>query len=65
MDKRVMKRAVPIIVFIIISIFGAKAAVAVEEAQYEVLKKENRFEIRYYEPRLKKNITKPDTNQKN
>lgn len=44
-----MKRATPILVFIIILSFGVNAAVAIEEAQYEVLKKENRFEIRDYE----------------
>ena len=52
LDKTAMKRAVPIIVLIIISTFGVKAAMAVEEAQYAVLKKENRFEIRYYEPHI-------------
>jgi effector-binding domain-containing protein len=43
-----MKRTLPIILLIAIFIFGVNSAMAVEEAKYNVLKKDDRFEIRDY-----------------
>jgi len=44
-----MKRKLPIILLIVIFIFGVKSVMAIEEAKYNVFKKDNRFEIRDYE----------------
>ena len=47
-----MKRTVPIILLMVIFIFGVKPVMAIEEAKYNVLKKDGRFEIRDYEPHI-------------
>jgi hypothetical protein len=47
-----MKRTLPIILLIAIFIFGVNSAMAIEEAKYNVLKKDDRFEIRDYAPKI-------------
>jgi effector-binding domain-containing protein len=47
-----MKRTVPIILFIAIFVSGVNSVMAIEEAKYNVLKKDDRFEIRDYEPQI-------------
>jgi len=47
-----MKRTIPIILLITIFTFGVTEVMATEEAKYTVIKKEDRFEIRDYEPHV-------------
>ena len=47
-----MKRILPIILLIAIFIFGVDSVMAIEEANYNVLKKDDRFEIRDYAPKI-------------
>ena len=47
-----MKLTVPIILLIAIFIFGVDSVMAIEEANYNVLKKDDRFEIRDYAPKI-------------
>ena len=47
-----MKLTVPIILLIAIFIFGVDSVMAIEEANYNVLKKDDRFEIRDYAPQI-------------
>jgi effector-binding domain-containing protein len=47
-----MKLTVPIIFLIAIFIFGVDSVMAIEEAKYNVLKKDDRFEIRDYAPQI-------------
>ena len=47
-----MKRTVSTILLILIFIFGVKSVMAIEEAKYDVLKKDNSFEIRDYKPHV-------------
>ena len=47
-----MKLTVPIILLIAIFIFGVDSVMAIEEAKYNVLKKDDRFEIRDYAPQI-------------
>ncbi|MCK7469980.1 MAG: heme-binding protein [Desulfomicrobium escambiense] len=47
-----MKRSIRIILATAVIIFGAMDAMAIEEAAYKVLKKDNRFEIRDYAPHI-------------
>jgi len=47
-----MKRSIRIILAAAVIIFGAMDAMAIEEAAYKVLKKDNGFEIRDYEPHI-------------
>jgi effector-binding domain-containing protein len=47
-----MKHSIRIILAAAIIIFGAMDAMAIEEAAYNVLKKDNRFEIRDYAPHI-------------
>ena len=47
-----MKLTVPIIFLIAIFIFGVGSVMAIEEAKYNVLKKDDRFEIRDYAPQI-------------
>jgi effector-binding domain-containing protein len=47
-----MKRTVPTILLILIFIFGVKSVMAIEEAKYDVFKKDNSFEIRVYKPHV-------------
>lgn len=47
-----MKRTVPTILLIMIFIFGVKSVMAIEEAKYDVFKKDNSFEIRDYKPHV-------------
>ena len=47
-----MKRTVPTILLILIFIFGVKSVMAIEEAKYDVFKKDNSFEIRDYKPHV-------------
>ena len=47
-----MKRTVPTILLILIFIFGVKSVMAIEEAKYDVFKKDNSFEIRDYKPNV-------------
>ena len=51
-DKIAMKRTMPIILFMAIFTFGVMEVMATEEAKYTVLKKDDRFEIRDYEPHI-------------
>ena len=45
-----MKSTLLIIFLILMFIFGVKSVMAIEEAKYNVDKKDNSFEIRDYEP---------------
>ena len=47
-----MKLTVPIILLIAIFIFGVNSVMAIEEAKYNVLKKDDRFQIRDYAPQV-------------
>jgi len=47
-----MKLTVPIILLIAIFILGTNSVMAVEEAKYNLLKKDDRFEIRDYDPQI-------------
>jgi hypothetical protein len=47
-----MKSTLLIIFLILIFIFGVKSVMAIEEAKYDVFKKDNSFEIRDYEPHV-------------
>jgi len=47
-----MKKTVPTILLILIFIFGVKSVMAIEEAKYDVFKKDNSFEIRDYKPHV-------------
>ena len=47
-----MKHLIRIILATAVIIFGAMDAMAIEEAAYKVLKKDNRFEIRDYAPHI-------------
>ena len=47
-----MKHSIRIIVATVVIIFGVMDAVAIEEAAYKMLKKENNFEIRDYAPHI-------------
>ena len=48
----VMKRTLPIILLILMFISVVKSIMAVEEAKYNLLKKDDRFEIRDYAPHV-------------
>jgi hypothetical protein len=48
----IMKHSIRIILTAAVIIFGAMDAMAIEEAAYTVLKKDNRFEIRDYSPHI-------------
>jgi hypothetical protein len=52
MEKLVMFPAIRIVVTILIIIIGATDAMAIEEATYEVVKKDGRFELRDYAPHI-------------
>ena len=47
-----MKRTVATILLILIFIFGVKPLMAIEEAKYNIFKKDNSFEIRDYKPHI-------------
>ena len=47
-----MKRTVATILLILIFIFGVKSLMAIEEAKYNIFKKDNSFEIRDYKPHI-------------
>ena len=47
-----MKHSIRIILATAVIIFGAMDAMAIEEAAYKVLRKENNFEIRDYAPHI-------------
>jgi effector-binding domain-containing protein len=47
-----MKHTIRIVLATTVIIFGATDAMAIEEAAYKVLKKENKFEIRDYAPHI-------------
>ena len=47
-----MKHLIRIILATAVIIFGSTDAMAIEEAAYKVLKKDNRFEIRDYAPTI-------------
>ena len=47
-----MKHTVQIILVIVIFIFGVKSVMAIEEAKYNILKKDGKFEIRDYAPHI-------------
>jgi len=52
LDNIAMKRTIPIILLITIFTFGVTEVMATEEAKYTVIKKDDRFEIRDYEPHV-------------
>jgi hypothetical protein len=47
-----MKRTLPIILLILMVTFGVKSVMAIEVAKYNLSKKEDRFEVRDYEPHI-------------
>lgn len=47
-----MRHSVRITAVIALIIFGAIDAMAIEEAKYEVIKKDNKFELRDYVPHI-------------
>jgi hypothetical protein len=52
MEKLVMFPAIRIVLTILVIIIGATDAMAIEEAAYQVVKKDGRFEIRDYAPHI-------------
>lgn len=48
----VIKRSIQIVIAVIVIISGAIDTMAIEEAKYKVLEKDNRFEIRDYVPHI-------------
>ena len=48
----VIKRSIQIVIAVMVIIIGAIDAMAIEEAKYKVLEKDNRFEIRDYAPHI-------------
>ena len=51
-DEITMKYTIPIILLMVIFTGGVREVMAVEEAQYSVLEKDDRFEIRDYTPHI-------------
>ena len=52
LDEITMKYTIPIVLLMLIFTLGVTEAMAVEEAKYSVLKKNDRFEIRDYAPHV-------------
>jgi hypothetical protein len=50
MEKLVMLPAIRILLTMMVIMIGATDAMAIEEAAYQVVKKEDRFEVRDYAP---------------
>lgn len=48
----VIKRSIQIVIAVMVIIIGAIDTMAIEEAKYKVLEKDNRFEIRDYAPHI-------------
>ena len=48
----VIKRSIQIVIAVIVIIIGVIDTMAIEEAKYKVLEKDNRFEIRDYAPHI-------------
>jgi hypothetical protein len=48
----VIKRSIQIVIAVMVIIIGAIDTMAIEEAKYKVLEKDNRFEIRDYAPQI-------------
>ena len=48
----VIKRSIQIVIAVMVIIIGAIDTMAIEEAKYKVLEKDNRFEIRDYVPHI-------------
>ena len=48
----VIKRSIQIVIAVMVIIIGAMDIMAIEEAKYKVLQKENGFEIRDYAPHI-------------
>ena len=48
----VIKRSIQIVIAVMVIIIGAIDTMAIEEAKYKVLEKDNRFEIRDYDPHI-------------
>jgi hypothetical protein len=48
----VIKRSIQIVIAVMVTIIGAIDTMAIEEAKYKVLEKDNRFEIRDYAPHI-------------
>jgi len=48
----IIKRSIQIIVAVVVIITGVMDAMAIEEAKYKIVEKDNRFEIRDYAPHI-------------